>query len=139
MSFSFYNMNTTHHGTDVTNNYQELGEEFCKHYYTIYDNNFRDLGHLFGDNPRITFMDSRYGHYGNLLSDIYAKGIWDFTHHEINGNSQPIGQYGLLVNITGTLSVNQESARYHFTETVILEQGTNGNWHIHNLIFKVLD
>ncbi len=139
MSFSFYNTTYNSNYVDVRNCYQELGEEFCKHYYSLYDNNTRGLYDIFTDKPCITFADEKFGSINDLLNRFQNNRIWGFTHHEIKGNSQPIGNDGLLININGIVSINNEFFKYKFNETLTLCRGDNGNFYINNLVFRFLD
>ena len=143
MSFSFYNTSSnnafSNNQNDVRNNYEKLGEEFCKYYYSMFDQNFPGLSSIYIQNPCITFQDDKFASFEEFNRRMHNEGIWSFTHHEIKGNSQPVGQDGLLVTVTGTLSKNASLVRHRFKETVLLHRDGNNRFFIHNSIFKILD
>ena len=64
--FSFYNRFTTNNINDVRNCYEKLGEEFCRHYYSIFDQNFPEVGRMYTNNPRITFHTDRFSNFDEL-------------------------------------------------------------------------
>jgi hypothetical protein len=136
MSFNFRN-DKVH---DVRRNYEQLGIEFCKCYYKMFDDDFPSLGKLYIDGPRITFRDDKFGSFDELKWRVYDNKIWSFTHHEINGNVQPIDNDSVLISTYGVISANGSITRHKFNETLLLcRNRSNGRFYIHNSIFNLVD
>lgn len=136
MSFNFRN-DKVH---DVRRNYEQLGVEFCKFYYKTFDDDFPSLGKLYIDDPRITFRDEKFRGFDELKWRVYDDKIWSFTHHEINGNVQPIDNDSVLICTYGVISANGSITRHKFNETLLLARNcSNGRFYIHNSIFNLVD
>jgi len=136
MSFNFRN-DKVH---DVRRNYEQLGIEFCKFYYKLFDDDFPSLGKLYIDDPRITFRDEKFRGFDELKWRVYDNKIWSFTHHEINGNVQPIDNDSVLICTYGVISANGSITRHKFNETLLLSRNrSNGRFYIHNSIFNLVD
>lgn len=138
MSFCLYNVkNMEINNCNIREHYLKLGEEFSKYYYTIYDDNFDQLGNIFSSNPCITFMDDKMSSFDEFKNKVRLNNIHKFCHHSLSGNTQPIDQDKLLLTITGKLSVNNDIHIYNFMETIVLQRMNNNSFVIINTIFQL--
>jgi len=124
---------------DVYSEYRNLTEGFCNYYYDLFDNNFPDLSGLFKNDCMITYLDEEMSGFNEYFSKIKQYNIYNFTHHEINVNSQPVGSSGLLITTTGTISINNSIFRNKFSETILLVRDDQNNFFIHHYMFRLID
>lgn len=136
MSFNFKNNKVY----DVRNNYEQLGIDFCRFYYKMFDDDFPSLAKLYNEYAEIIFRNDKYTNFDQLKWRIYDNKIWSFTHHEINGNVQPLDNDSLLITTYGIISANSNITKHKFNETLVLcRNRSNGKFYIHNSIFNLLD
>ena len=142
MSFYLYNtqkMDLSSNDVNVREHYAKLGEEFSKHYYTIYDNNFDQLGSVFSENPYITFLNDKLGSFNEFRNRARQHNIYKFHHYNLCGNLQPIDSEKLLITITGKLSINNQIHIYKFIETIILQRTGGNHFLVTNTMFQLVD
>ena len=51
---------------DIKQTYKYLADEFAKHYYTLYDNNFLQLANLYLPDSYFTYLDEEITGFNNL-------------------------------------------------------------------------
>lgn len=125
---------------DMRFNYKNFTEELCKIYYNYFDNNFIGLSNLFTNETICTFLDEELLGFNQLINRLNQYGIHKFTHHNININSQPVNDRALLVNVNGTISVNNSNLVNKFTETILLIRSDyDSKYYITNYIFRLIE
>ena len=125
---------------DVKKNYIKLGKRFSDNYYNLCDNDFSKLEHYYKKNSVFTFCEEEFMSFKDYSNKIKLfLGIFKFDHIIKKIDSQPIGEYGLLVNVYGTVKINNNLLEQKFTETFILEKNTNNVFFIINTIFRVIE
>jgi hypothetical protein len=124
---------------NVNEKYKELTKDFCSTYYKIYDEQFSNLHKLYRSDAKFTYIDEEFSGFDSLLSRINGYNIFKFNHHSISANGQPINNNSLLLNITGTLSINTSPTKYKFSETLFLQCDNNNKFNVCNTIFKFID
>jgi hypothetical protein len=134
MAFRIYNNNHI----NIIQTHEKIGEEFCKYYYSVCDTDFNNTISLYSKNPCITFLDQHFIDYQHLLLRIYQHNMFNFTHHEIKGTTQPLGTDGILISVTGILSINKQLTK-RFSELFIIKRDDTNNFFIHNHILTLLD
>ena len=70
---------------------------------------------------------------------VKKQGVFKFAHNYIHGNAQPIGTDGILMTITGNLSINNQSNVHKFIETLIIRKNGKNSFVVTNTIFKLAD
>lgn len=125
--------------TDIRYNYKKVAEEFCKEYYTRYDNNFLSLGEFFKSNSLITFMDEELTGFQNLCDRLRISNINSFRHIKFHVNAQPVGDDSVLLVVKGTISVNGNLSINNFTETVLIRRDSFNRFFVENAIFKLTE
>ncbi len=124
---------------NVMEKYRELTESFCNHFYTHYDDNFPELGNLFLNDTKITYLDEELTGFNQLFERIKGYNIFNFKHHKIDVNSQPVGQRTLLITVNGKISINNSFEIQRFVETILLQRDDNNQFYIHNYMFKLME
>lgn len=124
---------------DIRSNYQEITEEFCKYYYSIYDTNFIALSTLYYLESQFTFQNEEFIGFYNLVNKIKSHGLEKFTHSNLNVNVQPIGQKNLEIIIYGHISLNDSIFSNKFIENVILQRDDNNRIFVISTIFKIIE
>ncbi len=138
MSFYLYNRESM----DICeeDDYEIVGKDFTKYYYETYDNSFWELSNLFTKDSCITFLGTEYTSFYDFSRALLNDGIWKFCHYYIEGRSQPVGNFGILVLINGSLSVNTNLYKHKFTEIILLKKNRDdNNYYISNVIFNLID
>ena len=136
MSFNFRNDRVY----DVRNNYEQIGTEFCKFYYKMFDDDFPSLRKIYIESPKITFRGDNFRDFDELKWRVYDNKIWSFTHHTVNGNVQPIDNDSLLISAYGVISANNGITKHKFNETlVVCRNRSDGKFYIHNSVFNLVD
>lgn len=123
---------------DVQNSFRQIAEEFCKYYYTVYDNNFLELANLCLPNTLFTYMDEELIGFNRLVEKINKHYIYKFHHKQININFQPVGNNGIIILSTGTISLNDSIIENRFTESILLEMDDKNRFFIINNLFKII-
>lgn len=121
----------------IRNNYKKITEEFCKYYYNLYDSNFEKISDLFISDILITYLGDELTGYSKYYTKIRQHGIYKFCHHKIFVTSQPVSNKFILININGTVTVNDSFIPNKFIETILLGRESNNKFFIYNLIFKL--
>ncbi len=123
----------------IATHYVEIGQRFCEEYYKMCNNNFHGLYLSYLPNTCFTFMNIECIGFNNYLSRLYQLNITKMTVHTVNVNVQPIGDTAMLINVAGTISVNDSIYTNKFTETLVVQLYEYGCMYITNSIFKLLD
>ena len=140
MNFAWKNIKPIQQNlTNVRENYRKITEEFCKTYYSIYDNDFLKLENIYKPESIFTYLDEEFVGFQSVSERIKQYNIWKFKHGNININAQPIGQKSLLINITGLISVNNSMIEQRFVETILLQRDNDDIFYIYHTMFKVIE
>ena len=128
-------------GDDARDYYEELGQEFCRYYYNMFDGEFPSLSKLYVGSPCITFNNKKFSTLYDVYLNLIGDGIWSFKHNNITGNCQPMGENSVLINVNGFISINSSFKKYKFNETIVLtrENCYASKFYISNSIFKLID
>ena len=124
---------------DMRLSYKTVAEDFCRQYYNMYDTNFGQLASYYTQDAIFTFLDEELVGFNKLYERISQYNIYRFTHHTINVNSQAVGLYGLMVTVTGKVSVNDSIFQQNYVETIILQMDEYGTLFVTNSTFKLFE
>ena len=122
---------------NVQHKYKQLAEEFCKFYYSTYDKNFKDLADSYHPKAQFTVNTvevSGVNNYFNLLENCDARS---FVHHDLNVQAQPIGEDSVLINVSGTLTVNNSIFENKFIETLLIQRDNFNRFYIFSTMLKI--
>lgn len=124
---------------DVRKNFRKLTEEFCEFYYSTYDNNFPELAKIYKPESIFTYLDEEFTGFDSVFQRVKQYEIYNFTHHILHINAQPVGDRTILINVDGTISTNHSSFRQKFDETILLQRDDQNNFSVFHTIFKLID
>lgn len=147
MSFKLYpnnNYNSSDNSIlDCITNYKSIAQEFCNQYYSIYDQNYRNLKKFYSSNCLITLQDNEFMGFDNFVKCLENHNINKIIHHGMNVQSQPINTQALLVTINGVVSLLTDNSNNNsinkFTETIILQRNKQNQIFITNQVLKLTD
>lgn len=112
----------------IRNSYKKIAEEFCRFYYTNYDNSFMELVHLYTADSKFTFLDNEIIGFNNLYDLLVNKyGVKSIAHNVTSVYSQPLGDKTVLVQAVGEVIINNCGVKEKFVETFILQYSTQFN------------
>ncbi len=135
-----FNPNTRSNNlVDVKVNYKRITEEFCRQYYSLYDNNFPGLSQMYKPESCFTYLDEEIQGFSNFVEKLRQFNIYKFTHQSVNVNSQPVGDRTVLIVVTGKLCVNNSTYEQKFTETIMLQRDDQNRFFIYHTIFKLVE
>lgn len=120
--------------------YEKVASDFCQNYYRIWDNDFNMICKLYISSPMITYLDMKFNKVYYLINYIKnSQGICKFDHINFKGTGQPLDENSILIQITGTITVNNSIHWRKYTETLIIKRNIWNTWHISNSIFSLID
>lgn len=119
--------------------YKNFAEDFCRQYYNLYDTNFGQLSNFYTADATFTFLDEELFGFNKLCERVGQYNIYRFTHHTINVNTQAVGQYGVMLTVTGKISVNDSIFQQNYVETILLQMDEHARLFITNSTFKLFE
>lgn len=122
---------------NVNYKYKQLAEEFCKSYYSTYDKNIKDLSNMYHPKAQFTLNNVEVSGVNNYFNLLENSGLNSFVHHDLNVQSQPIGDDSLLVNVSGTLTVNNSIFENKFIETLLVQRDNFNHFYIFSTMLKI--
>ena len=124
---------------DTRHSYREITKEFCIQYYTMYDSSFMNLANFYAPDSCFTYLDEEIVGFYGLVQRLRQYGIWKFTHHHVNVNSQPLSSSAVLITVTGTISVNNSVLHNRFSETMVLQRMNANKFYVVNTMFRLIE
>lgn len=130
--------NTNINMADIRNCHEKIAYNFCRYYYKLMDMNLHSIRSLYINTPYITYLGNKFNNYISLLNNIKNHGISKFEHIQFTGSSQPLNDSTILINIIGTITVNNSIYWRQYNETLIIKRDIWDNWYIINNIFSLI-
>ena len=124
---------------DVNYKYKQVATKFCKFYYSTYDKNIKDLSNSYHPKAQFTVNDVEVAGVNNFFNLLEQNNLRSFTHHDLNVQCQPIGDDNLLLNITGTITVNGSIFINKFTETILVQRDNFNPFYIFSTMLRISD
>ena len=119
--------------------YEDISNSFINHYYQIWDNDFLSLNKLLANNIKISYFNNKFGDFLSWVNFIKNKqGVCNFKHIQFKTTSQPLNNNIVLIQVVGTITVNDSIYWRNFTETIIIQQDIWDKWYITNIIFSLV-
>lgn len=135
MSFVLTKVNS--YGGNSLTDYKKIAQDFCLEYYTLYDDDCTKLRKMYHSEALFLYLDNEITGFSNWLQILRNNSYYKFIHHNMHVGSMPINESNILMTITGTITLNNNSKENTFTETILLEKDKNNNFCICATIFKV--
>mmetsp|Transcript_12348 Transcript_12348/g.32761 ORF Transcript_12348/g.32761 Transcript_12348/m.32761 type:complete len:127 (-) Transcript_12348:245-625(-) len=118
--------------------FQQVGEQFCQHYYQTFDTNRAALGPLYGDNSCLSFEGEQLQGAAAIVQKIASLPFQKVQHQVVKCDCQPSPtNNGILIFITGNLIVDDNQNPLKFAQVFQLVQGPTGNYYCQNDMFRL--
>lgn len=124
---------------DVNYKYKQLAEEFCKFYYSTYDKNFKDLANSYHPKAQFTVNEIEASSVNNFFNLLEQCGLRSCVHHDLHVQAQPIGEENLLLNISGTITINNSIFINKFIETILIQRDNFNKFYIFSTMLKIYE
>ncbi|KAH7088086.1 hypothetical protein FB567DRAFT_331161 [Paraphoma chrysanthemicola] len=122
--------------------YETVGKEFVQFYYATFDSNRAGLAGLYRDQSMLTFEAQGTLGTAAIVEKLQNLPFQQIQHRTDTIDTQPVGEEGVLVLVTGALLVEGSDRPMGFTQSFQLrkEIGANGqeNWYVFNDIFRLV-
>mmetsp|Transcript_44443 Transcript_44443/g.128644 ORF Transcript_44443/g.128644 Transcript_44443/m.128644 type:complete len:125 (-) Transcript_44443:135-509(-) len=118
-------------------NFQQVGEQFCQHYYQLFDANRSTLGPLYGDTSMLTFEGEQFQGSQGIVGKLASLPFQKVQHQVVKCDCQPAPPGGVLIFVTGNLLVDDNTSPLKFAQTFLLMQGPTGNYFCQNDMFRL--
>lgn len=126
--------------TDIRSSYKKIAFSFCQHYYQTWDTNFPMVSKLYISNPKITYFETKFNNIHSWVNYIKNfQKVWKFEHINFSVTAQPLDNNTILIQVSGTITVNDNVYWNRFSETLIIQRNIWNKWYISNSIFHLTD
>eukprot|EP00931_Biecheleriopsis_adriatica_P107677 TRINITY_DN81_c0_g1_i1.p2 TRINITY_DN81_c0_g1~~TRINITY_DN81_c0_g1_i1.p2 ORF type:complete len:123 (+),score=24.25 TRINITY_DN81_c0_g1_i1:87-455(+) len=117
--------------------FQQIGEQFCQHYYQTFDSNRSALAPLYGDQSMLTFEGEQFQGAQNITQKIASLPFQKVQHQIVKADCQPTINDGVVIFVTGNLLVDDNQNPLKFAQIFTLFKGPTGNYYCHNDMFRL--
>eukprot|EP00930_Biecheleria_cincta_P067862 TRINITY_DN5479_c0_g1_i1.p1 TRINITY_DN5479_c0_g1~~TRINITY_DN5479_c0_g1_i1.p1 ORF type:complete len:144 (+),score=28.93 TRINITY_DN5479_c0_g1_i1:56-433(+) len=122
----------------MAGNFQQVGEQFCQHYYQTFDSNRAGLTPLYGDQSLLTFEGEQFQGAANIVQKISSLPFQKVQHQIVKCDCHPsLADNGVLIFVTGNLVVDDNQNPLKFAQVFKLNQGPGGNYFCANDMFRL--
>lgn len=122
---------------NVRRHYRKIAQKFCEYYYFIYDTNPFNLKKFYTPHSIFMYINEELTGFDAVYGKMLACNMHKFTHHSANVSAIPIDNGSILINVNGTLSVNNSIESVQYIETILLKRSYGNKFFILNTIFKI--
>eukprot|EP00928_Gymnodinium_smaydae_P074515 TRINITY_DN57558_c0_g1_i1.p2 TRINITY_DN57558_c0_g1~~TRINITY_DN57558_c0_g1_i1.p2 ORF type:complete len:125 (+),score=23.38 TRINITY_DN57558_c0_g1_i1:94-468(+) len=119
--------------------FQQVGEQFCQHYYNTFDTNRAGLAPLYGETSMLTFEGEQFQGAANIAQKLASLPFRTVKHvivkvdcHPVPGNGE-----GVLIFVTGNLFVDESPNPLKFAQVFQLNKPAGGNYFCQNDMFRL--
>merc|ERR1740121_3028617 len=120
----------------MAQNFQQVGEQFCQHYYQTFDTNRAGLVPLYSETSMLTFEGEQFQGAQNIVQKLATLPFQRVQHQVLKCDCQPSGpQGGVIVSVTGNLVVDENQNPLKFAQIFHLAKGPSGNYFCANDMF----
>eukprot|EP00440_Ansanella_granifera_P068347 gb/GFBE01074149.1/.p1 GENE.gb/GFBE01074149.1/~~gb/GFBE01074149.1/.p1 ORF type:complete len:123 (+),score=35.63 gb/GFBE01074149.1/:1-369(+) len=117
--------------------FQQIGEQFCQHYYQTFDSNRAGLMPLYSDQSMLTFEGEQFQGAQNITQKLASLPFTKVQHQIVKCDCQPSMNDGVLIFVTGNLLVDDNQNPLKFAQVFHLMKGPTGNYYCHNDMFRL--
>ena len=117
--------------------FQQIGEQFCQHYYQTFDSNRAGLHPLYSQQSMLTFEGDQFQGADAIVQKIMSLPFTKVQHQIVKCDCQPSVNDGIVIFITGNLLVDDNANPLKFAQVFQLLKGPTGNYYCHNDMFRL--
>ncbi|KAK7319029.1 hypothetical protein RJT34_03738 [Clitoria ternatea] len=114
-----------------------LAKAFVEHYYTTFDNNRAGLANLYQEGSMLTFEGQKILGSPNIVAKLTSLPFQQCHHSISTVDSQPSGNAGMLVFVSGNLQLAGEQHALKFSQMFHLMPTPQGSYYVLNDIFRL--
>ena len=114
--------------------FQNVGENFVKHFYSTYNQPREQLMSLFSDQSMLSFEGEQFLGQEQIYGKLSSFG--QLTHKINSMDLQPTVGEGIIAFVSGELSI-EGGQPMMFTEVFHLQKGGPNGYYVHNDIFRL--
>eukprot|EP00747_Dinoflagellata_sp_TGD_P164632 gnl/TRDRNA2_/TRDRNA2_184825_c0_seq1.p2 gnl/TRDRNA2_/TRDRNA2_184825_c0~~gnl/TRDRNA2_/TRDRNA2_184825_c0_seq1.p2 ORF type:complete len:147 (-),score=21.18 gnl/TRDRNA2_/TRDRNA2_184825_c0_seq1:188-574(-) len=117
--------------------FQQIGEQFCQHYYQTFDTNRPGLVSLYNDQSLLTFEGEQFQGAQSIVQKLASLQFKTVRHQLVKADCQPVpGSMNIIIFVTGNLFVDDSPNPLKFAQIFHLAQA-NGNYFCLNDMFRL--
>merc|ERR1711997_856161 len=117
-----------------------IGKAFVEHYYTLFDGNRLQLADLYQDTSMLSYENEQYAGKKDIMAKL-CNGVFfrKIQHIPKTLDVQPSGANGLMIMVTGELTVDEEPnpIKYGQMFHLLPTDTTMKRFWLHNDIFRL--
>lgn len=118
-------------------NFESIGSELVKYYYTTFDTNRAGLSALYRDTSLMTWMGEQHMGIQNIMKKITELPFQTCQHQIANMDSQPTTNGGIITCVSGFLKLDADANPLPFCQTFhLLAEGSS--WYVANDTFRLV-
>mmetsp|Transcript_109177 Transcript_109177/g.260504 ORF Transcript_109177/g.260504 Transcript_109177/m.260504 type:complete len:123 (-) Transcript_109177:47-415(-) len=117
--------------------FQQVGEQFCQHYYATFDSNRAGLHPLYSGQSMLTFEGEQFQGADSIVQKIMSLPFTKVQHQIVKCDCQPTPNDGVVIFVTGNLLVDDNANPLKFAQIFQLLKGPTGNYYCHNDMFRL--
>eukprot|EP00932_Pfiesteria_piscicida_P003170 SRR837773.13083.p3 GENE.SRR837773.13083~~SRR837773.13083.p3 ORF type:complete len:136 (+),score=46.34 SRR837773.13083:42-410(+) len=107
--------------------FQQVGEQFCQHYYQTFDTNRAGLAPLYGEQSMLTFEGEQFQGAQNIVQKLASLPFQKVQHQIVKCDCHPNpSENGVIIFVTGNLIVDDNQNPLKFAQVFYLKQGGAG-------------
>lgn len=106
--------------------FQQIGEQFCQHYYQTFDSNRAGLHPLYSQQSMLTFEGDQFQGADAIVQKIMSLPFQKVQHQIVKCDCQPSVNEGIVIFITGNLLVDDNANPLKFAQVFQLLKGPTG-------------
>ena len=115
-------------------NFQEVGQQFLQHYYSVFDTNREQLSALYTNESMLTFEGEQKLGTQQILEKL---GSFNSVKHNIvSYDFQPTVNNGIIAFVNGDLSIDGGQP-LKFSQVFHLCVGGSAGYYCHNDLFRL--
>merc|ERR1712008_24658 len=124
-------------GSQAMANFQQVGEQFCQHYYMAFDRNRQELAPLYADTSMLTFEGEQFQGIQAIVTKLAGLPFQKVAHQIVKCDCQPCPPNGILIFVTGNLLVDDNTSPLKFAQVFQLCTAPSGSYFCQNDMFRL--
>ncbi|EEP82528.1 nuclear transport factor 2 [Uncinocarpus reesii 1704] len=122
----------------MSNNFNEVAQQFVQFYYKTFDENRAGLSALYRAESMLTFETTSIQGAASILEKLTTLPFQKVAHQVSTLDAQPTNTGGIVVMVTGALLVDEEAKPMSYSQTFQLLPDGAGSYFVFNDIFRLI-
>eukprot|EP00741_Cyanophora_paradoxa_P025204 tig00000350_g24329.t1 len=121
----------------MTQQFEQVGQAFVQHYYTVFDQDRRQLHPLYQGDSMLTFEGQPFLGTEKIVEKLVNLSFQKIAHKVITCDCQPTAANGILVFVAGDLMVDDSPHPMKFSQVFNLKPLPTGSYYVYNDMFRL--